>query len=113
MLPLVLLSCALSVQAQTWQQSVSPQVELGIRDKWGEKEYIAEFIVNLPDGKTSSARIKVMADEFGSVRYPNDFSGYMAPGKYTWKARVNGKDAIKGQFSFEQDAKGEKLIIKN
>lgn len=54
-----------------------------------------------------------MADEFGSVRYPNDFSGYMAPGKYTWKARVNGKDAIKGQFSFEQDAKGEKLIVKN
>ena len=109
---LILLTCALPTIAQTWQQSASPQVKLGIRDKWGEKTYVAEFVVVLPGGKTQSAKIQVVADEFGSVNYPNDFGGYMAPGKYTWKARVSGRDVITGQFTFEQDANGGKLSVK-
>ncbi|MFN3809595.1 MAG: hypothetical protein ACK4S6_03160 [Roseateles asaccharophilus] len=111
-LPLFLLFSSLTAQAQVWQQSASPQVQLGIRDKGGVKGYVAEFIVNLPDGKTQSAKIQVEENEFGFVLYPSDFGGYMMPGKYTWKARVNGKDAIKGQFSFEEDANGGKLTVK-
>lgn len=102
-----------SAFSQDWQQSESTQVELGIREKFGEKPFVAEFIVSPPGGKPQTRKINVAADEFGSVNYPKDFGGYMAPGKYTWKARVNGKDVVNGQFVYQQDRSGSKLSIAN
>jgi hypothetical protein len=94
--------------AQNWQQSSvkevlksSTEMQLGIRDKFGDKPYVVEFVVTGPSGTSESKKIQVFPEEFGYVRYPSDFGGNAAPGKYSWKARVNGKDVIKDSFSFE------------
>lgn len=88
--------------AQTWQESVSQSIQIGIRDKFGDKLYIAEFIVTSASGKSYVKKIRVNADEFAYVTFPNDFNQYSEKGNYTWKVKVNGKIAINGKFTFSE-----------
>ena len=92
-----------SANSATWQQSFSQQAELGIRDKFGDAGgYIADFIVTDPNGKQYSKKIRVEDADYGIVLFPKDFGmDLMIAGKYQWKAKVNGKDVIKGQFKYE------------
>lgn len=104
--------CVAPVLSQTWQQLSSPQIELGIRDKHGQKgSYIAEFIVVDAKGKSAIAKVRVKEGQFGTVFFPQDFKTHFAAGKYSWSARVDGKAVIKGQFVYESLASGERVTI--
>ena len=108
----LLLALATTGASAQWQQSVTPQIALGIREKNGERDYVAEFIVVDPKGKSSSQRIKVPADEFASVIFPADFNTYLGePGIYRWIGRVAGKQVIGGQFRFERTNGGTRLTV--
>jgi hypothetical protein len=105
---LFLFIASASASAQ-WQQSISPNVQLGIRSKNGESSYVAEFIVTGPDGSSKSVRQRVRADDFGYVTFPEDFGSYFSPGNYRWKARVAGKDVVGGQFTYARTAHGSQV----
>ncbi|MBZ8140897.1 hypothetical protein CLD22_13420 [Rubrivivax gelatinosus] len=104
------LACALPCAAQTWQQSTAAAVELGVRDKYGDKPFRAEFVVVGPQGRETRS-ITVEGSAFGVVHYPGDFGGYMAPGQYRWSARVDGKVVADGRFGFVQDDSSQRLTV--
>lgn len=107
-----LLISTFSVFSQTWQQSTSIEIQLGVRDKWGDKEYVAEFIVIGPAGKVSSAKIKVETDMFGYVMFPTDFNASSAAqGNYKWRAIVDGKSVSGGSFTFEGTKGGMRATV--
>lgn len=102
---LVMLGCLLGfgpAQAQPWQQSLSPVLQLGLRSKFGETPYEAEFVVTGPAGKSWHKRVSVQGDAFARVVFPDDFDGDLTAGKYTWRARVKGMDVVRGVFAVEQ-----------
>jgi hypothetical protein len=98
----LLATISITSHAQTWQESVTQSIEIGIRDKWGDSRYVAEFIVTSASGKSFVKKIQVDADEFATVIFPKDFNQYGTKGKYTWKVKVNGEIAIKGKFTFSE-----------
>lgn len=100
-----------AIAAPIWQQSASAEVELGVRDKYGETPFSAEFVVVGPEGRRETKTITVEGGAFGFVRYPGDFEGYLAPGAYRWSARVGGKVVADGRFSFEQDERGRQRLL--
>jgi hypothetical protein len=82
-----------------WQYSVTPSVQLGVRDKFGEKgSYNAVFHVTMPDRKTVRATRKVSAAGFGYVTFPQDFNADVPTGRYTWRCVVGGEVAVQGRF---------------
>lgn len=88
--------------AQPWQQSLSPVLQLGLRSKFGETTYEAEFVVTGPAGKSWHKRVLVQGDAFARVVFPDDFDGDLTAGKYTWRARVKGTDVVRGAFAVDQ-----------
>lgn len=100
-----------TIAAPIWQQSASAEVELGVRDKYGETPFRVEFVVVGPEGRRETKAITVEGGAFGLVRYPADFEGYLAPGAYRWTARVGGKVVASGRFSFEQDERGRQRLV--
>jgi len=85
----------------TWQQLESAQIQLGVRDKYGELDgYTADFVVIGPNKQKYHVYKKVEGDDFAVVYYPEDFQGSSQSGKYTWKCLVNGKPVIEGKFRF-------------
>lgn len=99
-----------------WQQSESPSVSLGVRDKNGQVgSYTGVFMVTGPNGKTLTARTRVTGSDWGFVTFPDDFNsasqspgeiGYVLDGKYSWVCTVNGSPAIKGRFEYSPPSKG-------
>lgn len=99
-----------SAHAQTWQQSSSPQVELGIRDKHGNKgSYLAEFVVVDAKGQSVVAKLRVKEGQFGTILFPRDFKTHFVAGKYAWTAKVDGKAVVKGQFVYETVGTGQRV----
>ncbi|MHB9106925.1 MAG: hypothetical protein ACYDCO_07710 [Armatimonadota bacterium] len=85
----------------TWQSSQSPQVQLGVRDKFGEMGgYTADFVVIGPKKAKYHEYKKVGGDDWGYIIFPRDFEVWGEPGKYTWKCLVNGKPVVEGKFRF-------------
>lgn len=98
--------------AQTWQQSTSLEVSLGVRDKFGQGgNYTVVFAVKEPTGATSSKVAKAKGDEFVSVRFPTDFNTYLKRGRYTWTASVSGRQIATGRFAYEPVEFGERITI--
>ncbi len=82
-----------------WQYSITPSIQLGVRDKFGEKgSYTAVFNVTMPDRKTVRTTRKVSADGFGYVTFPQDFNADVPTGRYTWRCVVGGEVAVQGRF---------------
>lgn len=82
-----------------WQYSEVPQIQLGVRDKFGTLgSYKAEFVVVSQKGESYKFARRVLHDEFAYGIFPQDFGGYAEPGKYTWKCVVNGKTVVSGKF---------------
>ena len=100
-----------TIAAPIWQQSASAEVELGVRDKYGETPSRVEFVVVGPDGRRETKTITVEGGAFGTVRYPSDFGGYLAPGAYRWSARVGGQVVAGGRFSLGQDARDRQVLV--
>ena len=97
--------------APVWQQSAAAEVELGVRDKYGETPSRVEFVVVGPDGRRETKTVTVEGGAFGTVRYPSDFGGYLAPGAYRWSARVGGQVVAGGRFSLGQDARDRQVLV--
>lgn len=81
-----------------WQFSEVPEVQLGVRDKFGQGNYKAEFVVVGRKGEPYRFSRRVLRDEFSYAVFPQDFGGYAEAGKYTWKCIVNGKAVVTGKF---------------
>lgn len=111
-LALVLATTAIQAKepAKSWQQSMSPSLELGVRDKYGETPYTAEFVVTDPKGVSTRHKVEVGAGEFGFARFPDDFeNGMLMTGKYRWQALVDGKVVTQGKFAYRHLSKGASL----
>ena len=111
---MALLLASSTIQAKEpvkiWQQSQSPSLELGIRDKYGETPYTVEFLVTDPKGVVSSRKVEVEAGKFGFARFPEDFDkALLISGKYRWQAKVDGKVVRKGKFAYQHLSKGASL----
>ena len=100
----------ISTGAQAWQSSISPLVELAVRDKGGTSDsYTVTFIVTEPTGERVSAKVKGRREEFPSVQFPKDFNTYYKPGKYSWQAFVGGKEVAAGRFAYETVESGARI----
>lgn len=92
-----------------WQSSVTPKVELGVRDKYAEpgQRFQAVFIVTGPDGVDYSKTIDVLGNEFAIVNFPaydftdaqGEFLAYARPGvTYKWQVKVGHRRVAGGRF---------------
>ncbi len=105
------------VRHVTWQQSVEPQVQLGIRDKLGVLgKYTAVFVVTAPDGERQRATRQVVdsdvENDWGEVSYPGDFGALLyQSGTYRWECRVDGEVVAKGTFEYKSMSTGQRLTI--
>ena len=85
----------------TWQKSESVSVQLGIRDKYRElTKYDALFVVTDSNGKEYKFHQEVSDDNWGYAYFPDDFSVYAKPGKYSWECIVNRDIVASGQFEY-------------
>lgn len=88
--------------AQTWQQSASTEVNLSVRDKYGQLGvYSVVFSVKDPSGTVISRTIRAKGDEWALARFPTDFDTYLKSGRYTWKATITGRNVANGDFIYE------------
>lgn len=98
---------ALAQTKPSWQSSETVNVQLTVRDKHGERNYEATFIVHTPDGLKLSKTVQVEGDDEGVVTFPDDFrvpSRYAAGvrgGRYKWECLVEGKAVVGGRFTVE------------
>jgi len=84
-----------------WQQSTAINVQLGIREKFGNlKQYEASFIVTDAKGKEFKLTKKIKSDEWQFVYFPEDFNTDGGKGIYRWKGTVNDKTVIHGKFEY-------------
>jgi len=84
-----------------WQQSTAINVQLGIREKFGNlKNYEAIFIVTDSKGKEYKLTKKIQSDEWQFVYFPEDFNTDGGKGIYRWKGVVDGKTVIHGKFEY-------------
>jgi hypothetical protein len=87
--------------AQTWQQSQDMNVELGVRDKFGNSvQYEAYFVVT-KDGQFFRKKMLVKKDAWGFVYFPKDFNVNVKPGMYQWKCLVDNKKVASGKFNLD------------
>ena len=101
-------------EAVSWQLSETPQMEMGVRDKFGTLGgYVATFVVRGPKQQKAKTTVHVKGDEFKSVRFPEDFPGYVETnGKFKWVCLVQGKAVVSGAFSFVNlKSGGTELIV--
>jgi hypothetical protein len=82
-----------------WQLSMTPEIQLGVRDKYGALgTYTAVFVVNGPNGSTYRAQQQPNDLGWCFVYFPMSFQAFGAPGNYLWHAEVNGNIVVQGQF---------------
>ncbi len=97
----------------SWQYSVRGSVQLGVREKSGEKgSFTARFILTNPSGEHYSAQRFVSQSQFAYVHFPQDFSISSAkPGRYTWLCVVDQKIVAGGHFDYAvmNDYSGEEM----
>ena len=106
----VYLMC-LPLFSQSWQTSAAPQVRLGVRDKYGDRDYEATFIVTGADSKSYTAKVTA-SGEFGYVNFPDDFDTYASPQTYKWECYVGGKKVEDGVFQYAtKDTYSDALFI--
>ncbi|MBN2857817.1 MAG: hypothetical protein JXN63_05400 [Candidatus Delongbacteria bacterium] len=88
----------------SWQQSESPGIQLGVRDKNGSaEEYEALFVVSKKSGTEKFEKnIKVKKDDWGFVYFPSDFKAASDDGEYEWKCFVDGKVVSYGEFIYSE-----------
>lgn len=103
--------------AQSWQQSASPSVRLGIRDFSrtpgpGTVAYVARFeVFTLKGERYISLKHVPAGGEWGTVSFPEDFRVFPSgvtwiqalgpgPGKYRWVALVEGEAIAGGEFEY-------------
>ena len=98
-------------QRPEWQFSEAPSVTLGVRDKYAQlKSYSATFVVTTPAGRKFYKTIKIGGDDFGEVKYPDDFLPRVArgaanvTGAFSWECVVNGETAARGRFVLENSS---------
>lgn len=88
----------------SWQQSMSPEVQLGARDKFGVLgRYAALFVVTDAHGKSVSTMRSVAHDDWVFVYFPADFPyAEGLKGQYNWKCLVKGQQIANGSFSMNE-----------
>ena len=105
---LVLLSSIRELQAPaplvgpvSWQQSIAPQVQLGVRDKYGALgRYPAHFQVVARNGGEFRTTKIVTKDNWGFVYFPENFPTYSGvTGQFLWTCSVNGEITARGSFT--------------
>ena len=98
-------------QRPEWQFSETPSIVLAVRDKYAQLgSYSATFVVTTPAGLKFYKTIKVSGDDFGDVKYPDDFIPRSArgaanvTGEFIWECVVNGEIATRGRFVLENSS---------
>jgi len=83
----------------SWQQSYEEVIKLGVRNKFGLLEsYEVSFIIKERSGKEFKVSHQARNDEWCFVQFPIDFQTYGKPGKYSWRAVVEGHIVARGSF---------------
>jgi hypothetical protein len=117
MLPLVAgprASAHTAADAVTWQQSQSPSVTLGIRDKYATLgTYNALFVITDSKGNKIQKTISVKGDANAGINYPDDVAVFpeywKMSGNYSWICIVNRRIVARGRFSITDSVHGEHL----
>lgn len=88
----------------SWQYSMTPEVQLAVRDKYGALgSYTVRFVVTREGGANVQLSRNGNGDGWTAVYFPTDFQTYGQPGRYRWHAAVNGKTVATGTFSMTRD----------
>lgn len=89
----------------SWQQSESLNILLGVRDKNASMEYYDAIfkVIDEQEKNVYEATIRVEADGWGFLNFPEDFSVYALDGNYTWKCFVKDMLVSAGSFTLGDD----------
>lgn len=91
----------LPISKMTWQYSAENVVKIGVRNKYGWLDsYKVTFIIQQPNHKEITAGKVASRDESIYVYFPDDFETFTKPGKYGWRAVVEGHVIGKGMFEY-------------
>lgn len=88
-----------------WQQSETLNIQLAVRDRNGALEYYdAVFSVERKDEDIVYKKdLRVKADDWGFVFFPEDFDIRASDGEYVWNCTVDGKIVSYGDFVYKND----------
>jgi len=113
-LVLVLLMMVMSVGsaiAETWQFSSSPLISFGVRNKFGNYKYTANFVVHAPNDKIYYCAQDGHGDDFVYSFFPNSYKGaYFTPGEYVWECYVNGNKIASKEFHYSKNENGDGIL---
>lgn len=99
------------VLQDTWQQSESACIELGVRDKSSFASFAAVFEVTGPDGVVHNAHARIRDNDFSYVTFPSDFGTYMMDGRYQWQCLVESNSVASGAFESHRVAGHQEVRI--
>lgn len=107
---LLFLSLPCEAKEANWQGSISVSTNLEIRDKEGDLGAFEALFKVKGAGQTFQKKISVEEGGWGSVKFPDDFGGYVPSDNYQWQCIVKGKIVLTGTIDYRiQDDGGIKL----
>lgn len=112
-LGLAIAACT-SAMAQSVLYVARPAIALSVSDRAAGRQPPVAFTVAMPDGKTTTATAtpQMGGERAGTVHYPSDFGNAgMHVGEYTWSARIDGKEVMRGRFSYRPSKDGQLLFV--
>jgi hypothetical protein len=97
----------------SWQLSEAPQMQMGVRDKFGTLNgYDATFTVTSARGEHTKKAVHVNGSDFKYVLFPEDFPNYIEEkGRFSWTCTVRGRIVAHGAFSYIQLPRGGTELV--